>query len=182
MSDKMVLLLAEGFEEAEAVNTIDFLRRVGIEIAVVGLTGKTVTGSHGIALGTDMTLKDVQGVPAGVILPGGMPGSNHLRDSREVLDLVRKTHAAGRWVCAICAAPIVLEAAGVIAGKTVTSYPGFKDALKSARHTGKRVERDGNTITASGPGSAFAFAFAIAVAMGRENEARQVAKAMLLDL
>ncbi|MCI0634823.1 MAG: DJ-1/PfpI family protein, partial [Actinobacteria bacterium] len=116
--------LAEGFEEIEAVVIIDVLRRAGVEVCVAGLAPGPVTGAHGITLATDRALSDVDAAAlAMIVLPGGMPGTTNLRKDARILDLVRALESSGRRVAAICAAPTVLAAAGVLAGRSATSHP-----------------------------------------------------------
>jgi len=179
----VAVLLAEGFEEIEAVVPVDVLRRLEVPVAVVGVGGREITGSHSLRLTAETTLEEVaaDGL-SGLILPGGLPGATNLRDHPAVISLVRAVHAAGRPVCAICAAPIVLAAAGVIQGRNVTGYPMalVKEAVAAAgaTYTGSPAEADGPVVTGKGPGAAFAFAVAVAAALGKEAEARSLMKAM----
>ncbi len=153
------LLLAPGFEEVEAVTPADFLRRAGVEVRLVGVGGRLVEGNHGIALQADTTLEELAEEPEGVILPGGMPGAANLAASAGVLSLIRRLHAQGRLVAAICAAPaVVLEPAGVLAGKRATCFPGFEERLTTARFSEGRVVVDGNVVTSRAAGTAAEFA------------------------
>ena len=183
MSNKIAVLLAEGFEEIEAIVPIDVLRRLEFDLVLAGFA-KKVTGAHGIIFETDVLIDnlDVSDLST-VILPGGLPGSTNLRDSQIVIDLVRKMHNADKFVAAICAAPIALSAAGIMDGKTCTGYPMalIKDALSNANYTAEKVERDGNIITGKGPGAAFDFAFEIAKALGKEPQMRQLKKMMFVE-
>jgi 4-methyl-5(b-hydroxyethyl)-thiazole monophosphate biosynthesis len=180
----IAVLLAEGFEEIEAVTPIDVLRRLEFSVVVAGVGGCDITGAHGLRLATDVALEDLRAEElAALVLPGGMPGAVNLRDNPKVIELVRAVHAAGKPVCAICAAPIVLAAAGLTPGKTVTGYPMalLKEALADANYTGNLVETDGTVITGKGPGAAFAFAFAIAAALGKAAAAEQMLKTMFVS-
>jgi 4-methyl-5(b-hydroxyethyl)-thiazole monophosphate biosynthesis len=153
---KVLVLLAEGFEEIEAVTVIDVLRRAEIEVQSASLNGTKVTGSHGIALVADATLDDVEEqMFDAVVLPGGMPGARHLRESHAVLNLLRDAAHKGKFVAAICAAPTALDVAGVLKGRRATSYPGHE--LTSADYVEEPVVVDGNIITSRGPGTAFDF-------------------------
>ena len=182
MSRKMAVLLAEGFEEIEAVIPIDVLRRLEFEVVTVSLGGK-VSGSHGIIFDPDCLIDalDAAALDA-VILPGGLPGAENLKNSPQVINLVREMYNAGKIVAAICAAPIALAQAGIMKGKTCTGYPMalVKDALADANYTAEKVEHDGNVITGKGPGAAFDFAVEIAIAMGKESQARQLMKSMFV--
>ncbi len=171
MEKKIAVILADGFEEIEAVVPIDVFRRLEFKVVIAGFS-KTVTGSHGIKIQSDCLVSELNEPEfAAVFLPGGMPGSVNLRDSSEVLALVKKVNARGGIVSAICAAPIALKAAGVIEGKTITSHPSVKNDLKGCNHTGKLTETDGNTVTGKGPGAAFEFAVKVASALGKTSEA-----------
>jgi 4-methyl-5(b-hydroxyethyl)-thiazole monophosphate biosynthesis len=124
-----LVLLAEGFEEIEAVTVIDLLRRAGVEVRTAALHGRRATGSHRITLEADAELDDLQGPLCDIIvLPGGMPGAEHLKQDARVISLLQRYAAADRYVAAICAAPGVLAQAGLLDGRRATSYPGFLGA------------------------------------------------------
>jgi 4-methyl-5(b-hydroxyethyl)-thiazole monophosphate biosynthesis len=181
---RVAVLLAEGFEEVEAVAIIDVLRRSGIDVtsAAAAGPGKAVTGAHRICLTADAALDDLQPRDlAMVVLPGGMPGSTNLAANPAVLNLLRVVHGAGGWVAAICAAPIVLQAAGLLHGRRVTCYPSCEAQLTGAVCTGQAVQRDDHIITSRGPGTALVFALELARALGRDVQAEQVRQQMLID-
>ena len=166
-----VILLADGFEELEAVGTGDVLKRLGIAVRFAGVNSETVTSSAGVALHADLLLADVDWNAAdAVVLPGGLPGAEHLRNSSAVMEALQKMYGAGKVVAAICAAPIALERAGLVRGRTVTGYPGTNAGLADLVYTGKRTERDGNLVTGKGPGATFEFAARIAEALGVPQE------------
>lgn len=179
-----LVLLAEGFEEIEAVTIVDVLRRADVRVTTAALTTKVVAGAHGIAIEADGMLDELFTRPSGlpafdlVVLPGGMPGSKHLRDDARVMELVRQQAAASRIVAAICAAPIALEAAGVLRGKAATSYPGY--ALESANYREERVVTDGNVITSRGPGTALEFALTLVERVISADCARQLRAGMVV--
>ena len=176
---KVLVPLAPGFEEMEAAIIIDVLRRAECEVVVAGLTGTEVTGSHAIRFGADRELAGLEGKDFdAVVLPGGMPGAKHLRESPLLLDVVRGAASAGKLVAAVCAGPTALEAAGLLAGKRATSYPGH--ALPSASYSEERVVVDGNTVTSRGPGTAFEFALQLVKILRGEELAAKLHKAMLL--
>ncbi|MBQ3225450.1 MAG: DJ-1/PfpI family protein [Clostridia bacterium] len=180
----VVVFLAEGFEEIEALATVDILRRCGIEVETVSITDeRTVTGAHKIPVLADKNMNDMvaNGLEA-VILPGGLPGSDYLQESGFVNDTLHSCFSRGALVAAICAAPKVLGAAGLLNGKRATCYPGFEGELKGATHTTNRVEIDGNVITSRGAGTAHDFAFAIATYLGKEKETKKIREAMLYDI
>jgi len=176
---KALILLAEGFEEIEAVTVADVLRRADVAVTLAGLTATRVRGAHDIVVQADTTLDAAQGEAFdAVILPGGGPGADRLRDDPRVLELLRRYAAQDKWVAAICAAPIALEAAGVIAGKTVACYPG--EALPSAKVVTDPVVRDGKIITSRGPATALAFALElVTVLAGAEAAATQREKMLV---
>jgi len=169
------LLLAPGFEEVEAVTPADFLRRAGIDVRLVGVGGRLVEGSHGIRLEADLTLEELAEEPEGVILPGGMPGAANLAASPAAVELIRRVHSQGRLVAAICAAPaVVLEPAGVLAGKRATCFPGFEERFTTARFSASRVVVDGNLITSRGPGTAAEFAVKLIEHIAGREKAQEV--------
>lgn len=161
---KVLVPLADGCEELEAVTIIDLLRRAGIEVTTAGLKPGIVKASRGVQLVPDVTLDvALQDSYDMVVLPGGMPGAAHLKDDPRILDLVRRMAAEGKYTAAICAAPTVLLEAGVLAGRQATSYPGFLDALNppGVKVSVAPVVADGTVITSRGPGTAMDFALAL---------------------
>ena len=159
------LLLAEGFEEIEALATTDMLRRAGMEIKTVSISPKLeVKGAHDIIVRADMTF-DTQTISDAqwIILPGGLPGAKHLEEYAPLIEMLKKRAASGENIAAICAAPaLVLGKNEILKGKRATCYPGFEKYLEGAEYTAALVEKDGNFITGKGPGAAMAFSFAIA--------------------
>ncbi len=173
------VLLAEGFEEIEAVTVADVLRRAEVDTRLVGVAGRRVCGAHGIVLEADTVLADAPGPFDAVVLPGGMPGAAHLRDDPAVRQLVRAQVERGALAAAICAAPMALAAAGVLDGRRATCYPGFEDRLAGATVADAPVVEDGPVVTSRGPGTALAFALAL-VARLRGSEVRDaLARGML---
>ncbi|MEE8359798.1 MAG: DJ-1 family glyoxalase III [Candidatus Omnitrophota bacterium] len=163
MKKRAVVILADGFEETEAVASIDILRRADIETVVCGLRDKTVNGAHDIKMIADTTLEELKGPIDALVLPGGMPGAENLAKSKKVADMIRDAHKRGALVAAICASPaLVLAPTGILKGKKATCYPGMEGDLgKGVFFTEERVVVDGNIITSRGPGTALAFALAI---------------------
>jgi 4-methyl-5(b-hydroxyethyl)-thiazole monophosphate biosynthesis len=151
-----LVLLADGFEEIEAVTIIDVLRRGEVKVTTASLGGKQVRGSHDIVIESDVLLDAVQVESFdALVLPGG-PAAKTLREDVRARDTIKRAAAAGRLVAAICAAPTALEAAGVLTGKRATAYPGSQ--LPSATFVEERVVEDGNIVTSRGPGTTMAFA------------------------
>ncbi|PIU39866.1 MAG: DJ-1 family protein, partial [Candidatus Omnitrophica bacterium CG07_land_8_20_14_0_80_50_8] len=127
MKKTALIVLADGFEEIEAVTPIDVLRRAGIEVIVAGVGKREVTGAHDITVETDLMLEQYQGIPDAVVLPGGMPGAANLNQSEALKDLLQKMKRAGKIIAAICASPaVVLAPNGILEGKKATCYPGFE--------------------------------------------------------
>jgi 4-methyl-5(b-hydroxyethyl)-thiazole monophosphate biosynthesis len=175
----LLVLLAEGFEELEAIAIIDVLRRVGVKVMVAGLENGPVKSVHDVTVATDGVIDGVDEASFDALaLPGGTPGAKRLREDPRVLAMVRRFYEAGKWTCAVCAAPTVLEAAGVLKGKRATSYPG--NALPSATYVEERVVVDGNVITSRGPGTAVDFALAIAERLAGPKAAAEQRAAMLV--
>ena len=176
-----LILLATGFEETEAVTIIDVLRRARVEIVSACLDDLLVEGAHGIKILADVPLVDIkERFFDAVILPGGMGGTNNLLASEGVRDLLRNHAENGGIVSAICAAPLVLEKAGLLAGKRATIYPGLEDKLVSAGQvTGDAVVSDGQLVTSKGPGTAMEFALQLVEKLVGKMVAEQVAGGLL---
>ena len=174
------MFLAEGFEEVEALAPLDLIRRAGLEIKTVGVGAKTVVGSHGIPVVADMTDTDYSDdAPDMVILPGGMPGTKNLDASETVHKAIAAATKNGAYVCAICAAPMILGKLGLLVGKTATCFPGFEEYLAGAIVTGQKVAVDGKIITAKGMGAGIEFGLAIVAALKDEATANELAKAIM---
>ncbi|HBJ19031.1 MAG TPA: DJ-1 family protein [Clostridiales bacterium] len=156
------VLLAEGFEEIEALTPVDMLRRAGYEVRTVGITGKTVTGAHGIPVVADLTADEAgtDGVRM-VVLPGGMPGTKNLAASPFVKEILAKVHASGGILAAICAAPTVLAKFGYLKGKRATCFPGFEKELSGAVYTDLPAVTDGKIVTGKDMTEALAFSVAL---------------------
>jgi protein deglycase len=156
--NKVLVYLAPGFEEIEAVTIIDLLRRADIEVTIAGLEEKSVTGSHGITISCDQFYEDVE--PAQydyLILPGGQPGTNHLKNNEKVLKSIRLFAEQKKLIGAICAAPRVLLAAGILENIKITSYPSEKHFFNPADYNESSVVIDNNIITSRGVGTAIEF-------------------------
>lgn len=156
--------LAPGCEELEAITIVDLLRRAGIEAVSAGLDDQPVRASRGTVLVPDVALDDVLDREFDMVaLPGGQPGANNLAAEPRIIDLLRRHHRNGRYVAAICAAPRVLAAAGLLEGRRVTSFPGALDDMQVAalRYTTQAVVVDANIITSRGPGTAMDFALTL---------------------
>lgn len=180
---KVLMLLSDGFEEIEALGVVDILRRCGIQVEICSTTGEQIlTSSRGVRVVSD-TLFPEYGFSvedyAGIILPGGLPNAHILRDDSRVIQTVCDFSARGCLVCAICAAPCILEKAGLLKGKRATSYPGCIDEA-GCEYSEERIVRDGNILTSRGAGTACDFGFAIVKALGYGDKADAVYRAMLM--
>lgn len=175
------VFLADGFEEIEALSVVDILRRCQIDVQTVSITeNRQVTGSHNIPVLADITLKEAHTDKAqALILPGGLPGSDNLQACKPLEEALKKAASENRIVAAICAAPKVLGAFGLLNGKKATCYPGFEKELLGATPLTEKVVWDGNAITSRGAGTAADFAFALAKALGVNPD--PVRKGMLFD-
>ena len=163
MYDMVYIFLADGFEELEALNPVDVLRRAGVPVTTVGVGNKTVTGSHQIPVTCDKTVEELSSFEdmEMVILPGGMPGTVNLENSPVVQKALEWAAGKELWIGAICAAPSVLGHKGLLKGKRAVCFPGFEDALDGAELSKESVCIAGRIITAKGAGAALEFALAL---------------------
>lgn len=177
------LFLADGFEEIEALATVDVLRRAGVKVTTVSINPtEMVNGAHGIPVVADALFADCSYNEADMlVLPGGMPGAANL-DAHEGLRAAISAHAeAGKWLASICAAPMVYGHMGLLNGKKATCYPGFEGELAGATYTATPVEKDGNIITGKGPAVVLPFAYALAEVLVGEEVVAQVKAGMLYN-
>jgi 4-methyl-5(b-hydroxyethyl)-thiazole monophosphate biosynthesis len=179
---KVFIFLADGFEETEAVATIDILRRGGLYAISVSISEKNVvTGAHHIPVVTDQLLAETDfSAGEALVLPGGMPGASNLNNCPELKNRLKQYAAEGKIVAAICAAPLVLGGLDLLQGKKATSYPGFESSLKGAEYEKKPVVKADNIITGRGPGFVFDFALAIVEELQGKAKAEEVATGLLL--
>ena len=153
--------LAEGFEELEAITLIDLLRRAGFSVVTAGLDDQPVRASRGNVIIPDSSIARVKDQDFDlIVLPGGLPGADNLRNDAQLQALLQRQNDAGKMIGAICAAPKALASAGVLQGKKITCYPGALDQVDSSSFdiTPERVQIDGNVVTSRGPGTAMDFA------------------------
>ncbi|HMO51369.1 MAG TPA: DJ-1/PfpI family protein [Kiritimatiellia bacterium] len=178
---RVLIPLAEGVEEMEAVILIDVFRRAGWRVDAVGLRDGVVTASRGVKLVPDVTWSEID--PDGydvIALPGGNLGTENIMQDARVLAAVRTQHAAGRWVAAVCAAPLVLQAAGIIDGKNVTCHPLAADRLTHATRLENTVVVHDRIITSQGPGTTFVFALAVIAHIEGKEKAREIARGLVI--
>lgn len=179
---RVLVPLAQGCEELEAVTIIDLLRRAGIEVTSAGLDAGSVTASRGVTLIPDTDLESaLKSDYDMIVLPGGLPGADHLDDDERIRSVLKKMANNGKYTAAICAAPKVLANAGVLAGKTATSYPGFLDNLDLSDTTlsNEAVVRDGKVITSKGPGTAIDFVLELIEVLSGKEKRNEVETALV---
>lgn len=179
---KILVLLAEGFEEIEALTVVNYLRRLDITVDMISTTGdKQVVGAHDIPVIADVLFDQVKDVDSydGIVLPGGLPGATNLRDDKRVIELTQDFNKREKLVASICAGPIILAEAGLIDGKDITSYPGFEDDLKAGNYKEDKTVLDGNLLTARGPALAMDFAVEIARYLLGDNKAEELKEDIL---
>jgi 4-methyl-5(b-hydroxyethyl)-thiazole monophosphate biosynthesis len=166
MSKRVLVPLAPGCEELEAVTIIDLLRRAGIEVVVAGLSDGVISASRGVRLLPDMGLDEALKQDFDMVaLPGGLPGSDHLANDSRIVRMLQSMSASGRLVGAVCAAPKALARSGVLNGKMATAYPGVLQAEHHPNITGDAVTRDGRVITGRSAGTVMDFALELIEAL-----------------
>lgn len=176
------VFLANGFEETEALAPVDLLRRAKLDVTTVGVTGKTVTGSHRVPVVADITIDEF--TPDAnlemIVLPGGMPGTLNEEASPKVQEAIQYCASNDRWIGAICAAPSILGHDGLLQGKTAVCYPGFEKDLTGAQLGSNPVEVDGRIVTARGAGVAIEFGLTLIRVLKGEEASKKVASAIVL--
>jgi protein deglycase len=178
---KVVVCLANGFEEIEAVSIIDILRRADIQVITASVSGiLEVTGAHRIPVKADELIENVDfsGLDM-IVLPGGMPGSQNLKNHMGLREKISEFNSKGKLLGAICAAPMVFGDMGILENRNATCYPGFGTYLKQAKLKNDPVVEDGHIITGNGPGAAFQFGFKLVERLKGKESAQLTAKQML---
>ena len=173
---KVAVILADGFEEIEALTVVDVLRRANITCHMVGFEAQ-VTGSHAIQVQADRVFDGDLSEYDMIVLPGGMPGSAHLRDNEQLIAELQKCEQVGKKVAAICAAPIVLNRAGLLKDKEFTCYDGVQEQIAAGHYRKETVVVDGQITTSRGPATALAFAYNLVEQLG--GDANGLREAML---
>ncbi|MBY5005566.1 DJ-1/PfpI family protein [Streptococcus suis] len=176
---KIALLLANGFEEIEALAPVDVLRRAQFEVDMVGLTSHQVVGSHGITVIADKIFAGDLSAYDMVILPGGMPGAVNLRDHEELIQALQIQAQKGSYIGAICAAPIVLDKAGLLEGRNFTCFPGKEKEITFGRHVESKVVVDGPIVTSRGAGTSLDFAYTLVDLLG--SNGKELSETMVYD-
>lgn len=178
---KAFVFLATGFEEVEAITIIDILRRGEVDVQTVSVSDSLqVNGAHGIPVIADSLFSETDfGLGNMVILPGGLPGATNLLEYEPLIQLIAEFNRLGKYVAAICAAPMVFGKMGILKGKKAISYPGFEQYLEGATITTEKVVVDGNIITSRGPATASDFSFKLLELLKDADTAKQIASGML---
>lgn len=179
---KVALFLANGFEETEALGTVDVLRRAQIPVETISITDeKTVIGAHNIPVVADKVFQEADFSQVAVlVLPGGMPGAKNLNEHDGLKKLIAKFNKEGEMIAAICASPLVFGGLGLLKNKRATIYPGFEAELKGAQVTGENVVVDGNITTGKGPGMVFDFALKLVEQIAGAEKRKEVQDGLLL--
>jgi 4-methyl-5(b-hydroxyethyl)-thiazole monophosphate biosynthesis len=181
MEQSIAVFLADGFEEIEGLTVVDLCRRAGITVHTVSITGSlTITGSHGIVLQADQLMEETDFTDLDmVVLPGGLRGTNALKAHDGVKQKVQEFLDDGKYIAAICAAPTVFGAMGILNGKKAICYPGMEGDLTGAEVTTEPVVQDGKIITSRGLGTAIDFALKIIENLKNLEKADEIAKSVV---
>ncbi|MGD0885154.1 MAG: DJ-1 family glyoxalase III [Thermodesulfovibrionales bacterium] len=178
---RVVIPLADGFEEVEAIALVDVLRRADIDVVVAGLHDGPIESARKVRVLPDTTIDTIRGEDFDmIVLPGGQPGSDNLNADSRVKALLRDFYAKGKLTGAICAAPYVLASAGILEGKRVTSYPTYRDRLGNSVYEESIVVEDANVVTSRGPGTALYFSLAIVEKLKGKETATAIKEEMLV--
>jgi len=175
LQKKTQIILADGFEEIEAIAVIDILRRTDIHVEIMGLGKKDIVSARGLRIVADSVLNQIPDtLPDMLILPGGEPGTSHLEASIIVREMILKQHQSQKWIAAICAAPRILDALGVLEARQATSFPGVKDRMTQCRYSDAPVVVCDHIITSRGAGTALAFAYSIVSVLASPDVSQQL--------
>ncbi|WP_314793353.1 DJ-1 family glyoxalase III [Gemella sanguinis] len=186
MIKKVALFIENGSEELEFIAPLDIMRRANLEVDLISANNEDfITSSHNVKIIADKKINEVNNILDydAIVIPGGMPGSTLLRDNKKIIEFYQTMYNSGKLVAAICAAPIVLSAAGITDDKEVTSYPGFDKEINYKNYNSdKAVVIDKNVITAQGPAVAILFGYEIVNYLLQDNTAEDVKQAMLVPV
>lgn len=186
MTKKVALFIENGSEELEFIAPLDIMRRANLEVDLISANNEDfITSSHNIKILADKKIEEVNNILDydAIVIPGGMPGSTLLRDNKKIIEFYQTMYNSGKLVAAICAAPIVLSAAGITDDKEVTSYPGFDKEINYKNYNSdKAVVIDKNVITAQGPAVAILFGYEIVNYLLQDNTVEDVKQAMLVPV
>lgn len=175
---KVLVPLAEGFEEIEAITVIDVLRRAGMDVITAGIPGSLIVGSRNVRLSTDKKIDDIEPDDFdAIVLPGGYPGYVNLGKTQKVINIITSFNAEKKLVAAICAAPTILAKVGILEDRKATVYPGMEKEIPYVR--GDKVVVDGNIITSQGPGTAIPFALKLIEVLIGKDKAKAIKKELV---
>lgn len=178
---KVLVMLAQGFEEIEAITVVDILRRANIVCDMCSIDKENVVGAHNITIKADCHIDDIKALEYdAIVLPGGLPGATNLRDER-VENFTKKLYEDGKIIAAICAAPETLEVFGLLKGKRCTSYPGFISNRNEVTYIEDVVVVDGNIITSRGPATSIEFGLTIMKELGYVKESEEIKEGMMVN-
>ena len=178
---RAAIILAEGFEEIEALTPVDLLRRAGISVQIVGLESSQITGARGVLVTADILFHELDSELDVVILPGGMPGSRNLAKHKGLQDLLLKRNKEKKLLAAICAAPaLVFGSLGILHGKKYTCYPGMESKVEGGQYSTEAVVKDGNILTSRGVGTAILFSLEIIRLLLGDEKSRDVSRDCLI--
>jgi 4-methyl-5(b-hydroxyethyl)-thiazole monophosphate biosynthesis len=182
MSKKVLVPVADGSEELETTAIIDILRRAGADVVAASVDQLQITASRGVKLVADRLITDCTNETYDLIaLPGGMPGAEHLRDSKELIEMLKRQQKEGRLYAAICASPaVVFQPHGLLAQRRATCHPARFDALENKEAADSRVVVDGNCVTSQGPGTAIEFALKLVALLFGPQKEKEVAGPLVL--
>ena len=165
---RAAIIVAPGFEEGETLTIVDIIRRANLQCDIFGFD-KVVEGGHGISIQCDKVLNDEVINYDMIILPGGYDGADNMKNSEKVITILRKMNEKGKYICAMCAAPIVLEKANLLENKKYTAYMGYNQKIKQGNYLEDKVVIDGNIVTSRGPATAYAFAYKLVELLGGDS-------------
>ncbi|MGL6173362.1 MAG: DJ-1 family glyoxalase III [Cellulosilyticaceae bacterium] len=178
----VVVCFASGYEEVEALATVDVLRRAGVEVLMVGINGRSIVSSRNISINMDRELDEVEWDKIEmIVLPGGIPGVDNLFADKKLCEVIKNFKEQEKWIGAICAAPSILGRLGILIGENVTCYPGFEKFLEGATVTHERVTKSNKIITGIGAGASFEFAFCLLETLKGKQVADELKKAMIMN-
>lgn len=182
MVKKVLVAVANGVEDIEAISVVDVLRRAGAEVVIASVQKLQITTAHGIKLIADKLVSDCMADDFDlIVVPGGLPGAEYLRDSKELITLLKKQKTAGKWFAAICASPVmVLQHHGLLDGVKATCYPALLMQLKTKDAALQKVVVDGNCVTSQGPGTAMLFAVKLVELLFGKEKADALARSLLI--
>ena len=182
MSKKVLVAVANGVEEVETISVVDVLRRAGAELTIASINDLQITASRGVKIIADKLLTDCHNETYDlIVIPGGMPGAENLRDSKPLIEMLTKQRDDGRWYAAICASPVVVfQHHGLLVGKKATAYPSMLMELENVSK--EHVVVDQNCVTSQGPGTALEFGIKLVELLYGEKKSQEIAQGMLISI